>query len=77
MSFSGSLIQNAIYIAQEPPEWFSESFLDIRLAVVTRVHQHWITVDVLRVSPDDRMRLKRFTISMQDPAYIDHLLIRA
>ena len=21
MSFSGSLIQNAIYIAQEPPEW--------------------------------------------------------
>ena len=53
------------------------AFLDIQLAVVTRVHQHWITVDILRVSPDDRMRLKRFTISMQDPAYIDHLLIRA
>jgi hypothetical protein len=53
------------------------AFLDIQLAVVTRVHQHWITVDVLRVSPDDRMRLKQFTISIEDPAYIDHLLIRA
>ena len=54
-----------------------ESFLDIRLAAVTRVHQHWVTVEMLRVSPDDRMRLKRFTISMEEPAYIEHLLIRA
>ena len=54
-----------------------EAFLDIRLAVVTRIHQDWITVDVIRVSPHDRMRLKRFTISMGDPAHIDRLLIRA
>ncbi len=54
-----------------------EAFLDIRLAVVTRVHQHWITVEVIRVSLNDRMRLKRFTISMEEPARIDHLLIRA
>jgi hypothetical protein len=54
-----------------------EAFLDIRLGVVTRVHQHWITVEVIRVSPEDRMRLKRFTISVEEPAHIDHLLIRA
>lgn len=54
-----------------------EAFLDIRLAVVTRIHQHWITVEVIRVSPNDRMRLKRFTIAMEAPANIDHLLIRA
>jgi hypothetical protein len=54
-----------------------EAFLDIRLAVVTRIYQHWITVEVIRVSPNDRMRLKRFTISMEEPAHIDHLLIRA
>jgi hypothetical protein len=54
-----------------------EAFLDIRLAVVTKVHQHWIAVEVLRVSPHDRLRLQRFTISMEEPTYINHLLIRA
>ena len=54
-----------------------ETFLDIRLGVVTRVHQHWITVEVIRVSPNDRMKLKRFTLSLEDPAHLDHLLIRA
>jgi hypothetical protein len=54
-----------------------EAFIDIRLAVVTRVHQNWITVEVIRVSPNDRMRLKRFTMSIEEPAHIDHLLIRA
>ena len=54
-----------------------EAFLDIRLGVVTKVHQHWITVEVIRVSPNDRMKLKRFTLSLEEPAHLDHLLIRA
>ena len=54
-----------------------ESFIDIRLAVVTKVHKHWVTVEVIRVSPNDRMRLKRSTASIEEPAHIDHLLIRA
>jgi hypothetical protein len=59
-----------------------EAFIDIRLAEVTRVHTHWITVDVIVVSPNDRMRLKRFidtlaAMHIEEPALIDHLLIRA
>jgi len=59
-----------------------EAFIDIRLAVVRRVHGHWIAVEVIQVSPNDRMRLKRFidapsAIHIEDPALIDHLLIRA
>jgi hypothetical protein len=54
-----------------------DTFIDIRLAIVTRVHKHWITVEVIRVSPNDRMRLKRSTPSVEKPAHIDHLLIRA
>jgi PilZ domain. len=59
-----------------------EAFIDIRLAEVRRVHKHWITVEVIRVSPNDRMRLKRFidapaTMHIEKPALIDHLLIRA
>ena len=59
-----------------------EPFIDIRLGIVTRVHKHWITVDVIRVSSNDRMRLKRFIhtspdMPTEEPALIDHLLIRA
>jgi len=59
-----------------------ETFIDIRLAEVSRVHKHWIEVEVIRVSPNDRMRLKRFieapaTMHIEKPALIDHLLIRA
>jgi hypothetical protein len=59
-----------------------EAFIDIRLAEVTRVHTHWITVDVIVVSPNDRMRLTRFidvlaAMHIEEPALIDHLLIRA
>ena len=59
-----------------------EAFIDIRLAEVKRVHAHWITVDVIVVSPNDRMRLKRFidtlaALHIEEPARIDHLLIRA
>ena len=59
-----------------------EAFIDIRLAEVRRVHGHWIAVEVIQVSPNDRMRLKRFinapaAIHIEEPALIDHLLIRA
>ena len=59
-----------------------EAFVDIRLAEVRNIHEHWISVDVIRVSPNDRMRLKRFieapaTMHIEKPALIDHLLIRA
>ena len=59
-----------------------EAFIDIRLGIVTRVHKHWITVEVIRVCPNDRMRLKRFidtlaAMHIEEPALLDHLLIRA
>ncbi len=60
-----------------------EAFIDIRLAVVSRIHTPWITVGVLRVSPTDRMRLKQLihtpaAMHIEEPALIDHhLLIRA
>jgi hypothetical protein len=59
-----------------------EAFIDIRLAEVRRVHGHWIAVEVIQVSPNDRMRLKRFidapaAMHIKEPALIDHLLIRA
>jgi hypothetical protein len=59
-----------------------EAFIDIRLAEVKRVHTHWITVDVIVVSPNYRMRLTRFidtlaAMHIEEPALIDHLLIRA
>ena len=59
-----------------------EGFIDIRLAEVKKVYEHWIAVEVIQVSPNDRMRLKRFidppaAMSIEEPARIDHLLIRA
>ena len=59
-----------------------EAFIDIRLAEVRKIHEHWISVEVIQVSPNDRMRLKRFidapaTMPLKEPALIDHLLIRA
>ncbi len=59
-----------------------EAFIDIRLAEVRKIHEHWIAVEVIQVSPNDRMRLKRFievpaTMHIEKPALIDHLLIRA
>lgn len=59
-----------------------EAFIDIRLAEVRRVHEHWIAVEVIQVSPNDRMRLKRFidapaAIHIEEPVLINHLLIRA
>ena len=59
-----------------------EAFIDIRLAEVRKVQEHWIAVEVIQVSPNDRMRLKRFidapaAMHIEEPALIDHLFIRA
>jgi hypothetical protein len=59
-----------------------EAFIDIRLAEVKKVHTHWITVEVIVVSPNDRMRLKQFidtlaAMHIEKPTLISHLLIRA
>lgn len=59
-----------------------EAFIDIRLAEVRSVHEHWIAVEMIQVSPDDRKRLKRFidtpaAMRIEEPVLLDHLLIRA
>jgi hypothetical protein len=59
-----------------------EALIDIRLAQVRKVHKHWIGVDVIQVSSEDRMRLTRFldaaaALHLEEPALIDHLVIRA
>jgi hypothetical protein len=59
-----------------------EGFIDIRLAGVRSVHEHWIAVEMIQVRPDDRMRLKRFidtpaAMHFEESALLDHLLIRA
>ena len=59
-----------------------EAFIDIRLAEVRRVHKHWIVVDVIHLSLNDRMRMKRIVdvraaMPIEKPALIGHLLIRA
>jgi hypothetical protein len=73
---AGDLVKIQLWLEGE------ESFIDIGLAEVSLVHTPWIMVDVIRVSPNDRMRLKRFihtppTMHIEEPAPIDHLLIRA
>jgi hypothetical protein len=59
-----------------------EIFIDIRLAEVRSVHAHWIAVEMIQVSADDRLRLKRFidapaAMPIEEPVLLDHLLIRA
>jgi len=59
-----------------------ESFVDIRLAEVRQVRDHWIGLEVIQVSQHDRMKLKRFidtptAMRSDEPAFIDHLLVRA
>jgi hypothetical protein len=73
---TGDLVKVQLWLEGE------EAFIDIPLAVVSKVHTPWITVDVIRVSPTDRLRLKRFiqtpaAMHIKKPALIDHLLIRA
>jgi hypothetical protein len=59
-----------------------DTFIDIRLAEVRRVHEHWVAVEMIQVSPNDRMRLKQFldppaAKDTEEPTLLDHLLIRA
>ena len=73
---AGDLVKVQLWLEGE------EAFIDIRLAVVSGIHTPWITVGVLRMSPNDRMRLKQFTddpaaMHIEKPALITHLLIRA
>ena len=73
---AGDLVKVQLWLEDE------EAFIDIRLAKVKMVHRHWITVDVIVMSPNDRMRLTRFidalaAIHIEEPALISQLLIRA
>ena len=73
---TGDLVKVQLWLEGE------EAFIDIRLAVISGIHAPWIKVGVIRVSPNDRMRLKRFidpptAMHVDEPALIDHLLIRA
>jgi hypothetical protein len=73
---AGDLVKIQLWLEGE------EAFIDIRLAQVRRVHKHWIGVEVIQVSSDDRMRLTRFldalaAMHIEEPALTDHLLIRA
>jgi hypothetical protein len=73
---AGDLVKVQLWLEGE------EAFIDISLAVVSNVHTPWITVNVIRVSPTDRLRLKRFiqtpaAMHIGKSARIDHLLIRA
>jgi hypothetical protein len=72
----GDLVKIQLWLEGE------EAFIDIRLAQVRRVHKHWIGVDVIQVSSDDRKRLTRFldapaAMHTEEPALTDYLLIRA
>jgi hypothetical protein len=73
---AGDLVKVQLWLEGE------EAFIDIRLAEVKMVHQQWITVKVIVVSPHDRMRLKRFidalaALPIEEPALNRLLLIRA
>ena len=56
--------------------------IDIQLAEVRRIKKHWISVEVIQVSPNDRIRLKRFVearaaMPQEQSTLINRLLIRA
>ncbi|HKP01628.1 MAG TPA: hypothetical protein VJU02_08345 [Nitrospiraceae bacterium] len=70
----GDLVKIQLWLEGE------EDFVDIPLAVVSKVAVPWIMVGVIRVSPIERLRLKRFIqthIHIGKSAHIDQLLIRA
>ena len=73
---TGDLVKVQLWLEGE------EDFIDISLAVVSKVDTPWITVGVIRVSPTDRLRLKRFiqtlaAMHIGKSAQIDQFLIRA
>jgi hypothetical protein len=56
--------------------------INIGLAEVRQVQNHWITVEVIHVGRHERARLQRYVESIQPipadkPVFLDHLLIRA
>lgn len=56
--------------------------INIGLAEVRQVQNHWITVEVIHVGRHERARLQRYVESLQripadKPVILDHLLIRA
>jgi hypothetical protein len=56
--------------------------INIGLAEVRQVQNHWITVEVIHVGQQERARLQRYVESIQSipadkPVFLDHLLIRA
>ena len=56
--------------------------INIGLAEVRQVQNHWITVEVIHVGQKERARLQRYVESRQPvpsdkPVFLDHLLIRA
>jgi hypothetical protein len=73
---AGDLVKVQLWLEGE------ENLIEISLAVVSQVRAPWITVGVIRVSPTDRSRLKRFVqtrtaMHIGKSAHIDQLLIRA
>ena len=58
------------------------SCIHIGLAEVRRIQDHWITVELIQVSQQERLRLQRYVESRraaprERPVFIDHLHIRA
>jgi hypothetical protein len=56
--------------------------INIGLAEVRQVQNHWITVEIIHVGRQERTRLQRYVESLQPvpvdtPVFINHLLIRA
>lgn len=56
--------------------------INIGLAEVRRVQDHWITVEVIQVGQQERLRLQRYVASRrapngEQPVVINHLHIRA
>jgi hypothetical protein len=73
---AGDLVKVQLWLEGE------ETFIDIRLAVVSRVLTPWISVEVIQMSQNDRIRMNHFidssaAILVGEATLIDHLLIRA
>ncbi|MEO8340082.1 MAG: hypothetical protein ABI604_10245 [Nitrospirota bacterium] len=72
----GDFVKVQLWVEGEEP------FINIRLAEVRRVYEHWIAVEIIQVSPNDRTRLKRVidpsaAMHIEEPSRLSHLLIRA
>ena len=72
----GDFVKVQLWVEGEEP------FINIRLAEVRRIYEHWIAVEIIQVSPNDRIRLKRVidpssAMHIEEPARLSHLLIRA